>query len=47
MPVAAGELELALSIIRDGKMMAILGLLALVAFLASSGIVILKKNRIA
>lgn len=47
LPVASGELELALSIIRDGKMMAILGLLALVAFLASSGVVILKRNRIA
>jgi len=47
LPVASGELELALSIIRDGKIMAILGLLALVAFLASSGVVIFKKNRIA
>ena len=46
LPVAAGELELALSILKDAKIMSILGLLALIAFVTSSGVVIAKKNRI-
>lgn len=46
LPVAAGELELALSILRDGQIMGIIGVLALIAFLATSGIVVYKKNRL-
>lgn len=46
LPVAAGELELALSILKDAKIMSLLGVLALIAFVASSGLVIAKKNRI-
>lgn len=46
LPVAAGELELALSIIRDGKIMAVLGILALIAFVTTSGVVIVKRNRL-
>ena len=46
LPVAAGELQLALSILKDGQIMGIIGILALIAFLASSGIVIYKKNRL-
>jgi len=45
LPVAAGELEIALSIIRDGKIMTILGLLALITFFATSSIVFVKRNR--
>lgn len=46
LPVAAGELELALSILKDAKIMSLLGVLALIAFVTSSGVVIAKKNRI-
>lgn len=46
LPVASGELEAALSVIRDGKIMLVLGLIAFVAFLASSGVVVAKRHRI-
>jgi len=46
LPVASGELELALSIVRDGKIMLILGVIALMAFLASSGAVFVRRHRI-
>lgn len=46
LPVAAGELEAALSILRDGKIMLILGVIAFIAFLASSATVIAKRHRI-
>lgn len=46
LPVASGELETALSVIRDGKIMMLLGIIAFVAFLASSGVVIAKRHRI-
>lgn len=46
LPVASGELEAALSVIRDGKIMLMLGIIAFVAFLASSAVVIAKRHRI-
>lgn len=46
LPVAAGELEAALSVLRDGKIMLVLGIIAFVAFLASSVVVFSKKNSI-
>jgi predicted nucleic acid-binding Zn-ribbon protein len=47
LPVAAGELDLALSILRDQKVMMVLGIVALIAFVTSSGVVIAKRKRLA
>ena len=47
LPVAAGELDLALSILRDQKVMMVLGIVALIAFVTSSGVVIVKRKRLA
>ena len=47
LPVAAGELELALSILRDQRIMMVIGMIALGAFITSSGIVVVKKKRLA
>ncbi len=46
LPVASGELEAALSVLRDGKIMLMLGIIAFIAFLASSGVVLAKRHRI-
>ncbi len=42
LPVASGELEAAMRIIRENNLMVILGLIALVAFMFSSGFVLVK-----
>lgn len=42
LPVAAGELEAAMKVIRENNLMAVFGLVALLAFMFSSGFVLVK-----
>lgn len=46
LPVAAGELDIALSVMRDGRIMSLFGIMALLAFITTSGVILLKKRQI-